>query len=213
MKGGKREGSGRKKKAVAKKTAMQKGKTQEIDKSSRSDIVAEVRVNKHKSYMKIQKGEEPGKHAISGVDGKNVFYCGTYDDDLTTNIANQVIYTCMTGEELTERSTLRINATFAAILETDPQDPTELMLATQMATIHNTVMRYSALAMKDEQTIELASFYVNSITKMMRTYTTQVEALSKYRTKGQQKITVQHVNVNDGGQAVIGDINQGGGNG
>ncbi len=213
MKGGKREGSGRKKKAVAKKTAMQKGKTQEIDESSRSDIVAEVRVNKHKSYMKIQKGEGPGKHAISGVDGKNVFYCGTYDPDLTTSIADQVINTCMTGEELTERSTLRINATFAAILETDPQDPTELMLATQMATIHNTVMRYSALAMKDEQTIELASFYVNSITKMMRTYTTQVEALSKYRTKGQQKITVQHVNVNDGGQAVIGDINQGGGNG
>ena len=205
MKGGKREDAGRKKKAVAKKTAMQKKKSQEI--------VAEVRANKHKSYMKIQKGEEPGKHAISGVDGKNVFYCGTYDPDLTTSIADQVINTCMTGEELTERSTLCINATFAAILETDPQDPTELMLATQMATIHNTVMRYSALAMKDEQTIELASFYVNSITKMMRTYTTQVEALSKYRTKGQQKITVQHVNVNDGGQAVIGDINQGGGNG
>ncbi len=213
MKGGKREGAGRKKKAAAKKTAMQKKKSQEIDEASRSDVVAEVRVNKHKSYMKIQKGEEPGKHAISGVDGKNVFYCGTYDPDLTTNIADQVINTCMTGEELTERSTLHINATFAAILETDPQDPTELMLATQMATIHNTVMRYSSLAMKDEQPIELASFYVNSITKMMRTYTAQIEALNKYRNKGKQQITVkhQHVNVNDGGQAVIGDITQGGG--
>ena len=119
----------------------------------------------------------------------------------------------MTGEELTEPNTLSINATLAAILETDPQDATELMLATQMATIHNTIMRYSGLAMKGELSKEVANFYVNSITKMMRTYTAQMEALNKYRNKGKQQITVkhQHVNVNDGGQAVIGDITQGGG--
>ena len=119
----------------------------------------------------------------------------------------------MTGEELTEPNTLSINATLVAILETDPQDATELMLATQMATIHNTIMRYSGLAMKGELSKEVANFYVNSITKMMRTYTAQMEALSKYRNKGKQQITVkhQHVNVNDGGQAVIVDINQGGG--
>jgi hypothetical protein len=121
----------------------------------------------------------------------------------------------MTGEERTKRSTLRINATFAAILETDPQDATELMLATQMATIHNTIMSYSGLAMNGEQPIEVASFYVNSITKLMRTYTTQMEALNKYRNKGKQQITVkhQHVNVNDGGQAIVGDVTQGVGNG
>jgi hypothetical protein len=54
---------------------------------------------------------------------------------------------------------------------------------------------------------------MNRATKLCRTYTSLVEALTKYRTKGQQKITVQHVNINDGGQAVIGDITQGGGNG
>jgi hypothetical protein len=186
-----------------------------MDGSSRPIVGSEKRVNKHKSYMKIQKGEGPGKHAISGVDGENVFYCGTYDDDLMTNIADQVVSACMTGEELTERSTLRINATFAAILETDPQDATELMLATQMVTVHNTAMNLSSHALKEGQSIEMASFYINSATKLMRTYTTQMEALIKYRNKGKQQITVkhQHVNVNDGGQAIVGDVNQGGGNG
>ena len=84
------------------------------------------------------------------------------------------------------------------------------MLATQMVTVHNTAMTLSGRALKDGQSIEMANFYINSATKLMRTYTTQMEALNKYRSKGQQKITVQHVNVNDGGQAIVGDVKGGG---
>jgi hypothetical protein len=165
--------------------------------------------------MKIQKGEDSREPIVSGVAGENLFYCGTYDVDLTNIIVEQVTNACIAGDELTERSIRRINAAFAAILETDPQDPTELMLATQMVTVHNTAMNLSSNALKDGQSIEMASFYINSATKLMRTYTTQMEALIKYRNKGKQQITVKHqnVNVNDGGQAIVGDVNQGGGNG
>jgi hypothetical protein len=58
MKGGARQGAGRKKKAVAKKTAMQKKKFQAMDDAPRPSVGAEERLNKHKSYMKIQKGED-----------------------------------------------------------------------------------------------------------------------------------------------------------
>ena len=34
----------------------------------------------------------------------------------------------------------------------------------------------------------------------------QVEALKRYRTGGEQKVTVQHVTVNDGGQAIVGSV-------
>ena len=37
------------------------------------------------------------------------------------------------------------------------------------------------------------------------------EALKKYRTGGQQKMVVEHVHVNEGGQAIVGTVNQGGG--
>jgi hypothetical protein len=39
----------------------------------------------------------------------------------------------------------------------------------------------------------------------------QVEALQRYRGKGQQKVTVEHVHVRSGGQAIVGTIHPGGG--
>src|SRR3954470_16049819 len=39
----------------------------------------------------------------------------------------------------------------------------------------------------------------------------QMEALSRYRGKGQQKVTVEHVHVHAGGQAVVGAVDAGGG--
>lgn len=53
---------------------------------------------------------------------------------------------------------------------------------------------------------------INLATKLTRTFTAQMEALSKYRNKGKQKITVEHVEVKDGGQAIVGNVeNRGGG--
>ena len=46
---------------------------------------------------------------------------------------------------------------------------------------------------------------------MARTFAAQTEALKSYRIGGEQKITVQHVTVNDGGQAVGGTVTTGGG--
>jgi hypothetical protein len=39
--------------------------------------------------------------------------------------------------------------------------------------------------------------------------TAQVEALKRYRTGGQQKVTVEHVHIHAGGQAIVGSIEQG----
>ena len=46
---------------------------------------------------------------------------------------------------------------------------------------------------------------------MLRTFIAQMDALKKYRTGGQQKMIVEHVHVNEGGQAFVGQVNQGGG--
>ena len=34
----------------------------------------------------------------------------------------------------------------------------------------------------------------------------QMEALKRYRMGGEQRVTVQHVTVNDGGQAIVGPM-------
>ena len=66
-------------------------------------------------------------------------------------------------------------------------------------------------AMLGGQSFEGKQVNVNQATKMLRTFTAQIEALKKYRTGGQQKMTVEHVHVNEGGQAIVGTVIQGGG--
>jgi hypothetical protein len=44
--------------------------------------------------------------------------------------------------------------------------------------------------------------------KLARTFATQMEALKRYRTGGEQKVTVQHVSVSEGGQAIVGHVTQ-----
>lgn len=61
------------------------------------------------------------------------------------------------------------------------------------------------------QTYEGKRSNMNYATKLMSLFTSQKEALKKHRTGGQQKVVVEHVHVNDGGQAIVGTVNVGGG--
>ena len=47
-----------------------------------------------------------------------------------------------------------------------------------------------------------------ALNKLARTFAAQVEALKRYRTGGEQTVTVQHVSVSDGGQAIVGNVTQ-----
>jgi hypothetical protein len=47
--------------------------------------------------------------------------------------------------------------------------------------------------------------------KLSRTYATLLEALNRHRGKGQQKVTVEHVHVHEGGQAIVGAVQTPGG--
>lgn len=84
-----------------------------------------------------------------------------------------------------------------------PQDYVVAMLSVQMATMHWATMKYMRQvgAPRGTQHQEVA---VAMATKLARTFTAQMEALKRYRTGGEQKITVRHVSVGDGGQAIVG---------
>jgi hypothetical protein len=45
-----------------------------------------------------------------------------------------------------------------------------------------------------------------ALNKLARTFTTQMETLKRYRTGGQQNVTVHHVSVSEGGQAIVGNV-------
>ena len=61
-------------------------------------------------------------------------------------------------------------------------------------------------AMISEQSSEGRKECLTQANKLSRTYTTLLEALNRHRGKGQQKVTVEHVHVHSGGQAIVGAV-------
>jgi hypothetical protein len=89
-----------------------------------------------------------------------------------------------------------------------PQNEIEAMLVVQMIGVHNMAMATLGRAMLKNQTFVGRQANADQATKMLRTFAVQTEALKKYRTGGQQKTIVENVNVNEGGQAIVGTVNQ-----
>lgn len=105
-----------------------------------------------------------------------------------------------------------INWAFAALHGVAPRDETEAMLASMMAATHDAAMR-AMNRLESASLMPSAEFQLNVATKMMRTHAALVATLKAYRTGGTQRVTVEHVTVNAGGQAIVGAVAAGGGPG
>ena len=103
-------------------------------------------------------------------------------------------------------SELSMNASLAMIEAAAPKDEIEAALAVQMACTHTAAMAVLAkldVAFASEKRV---AAFGSAAARLMRAYATQVEVLRRLRTGGQQFVRVEHVHVNDGGQAVIGNV-------
>jgi len=102
-----------------------------------------------------------------------------------------------------------VNFTLSAITGVEPRDQVEAMLAAQMAVIHAHTMA-AAKKLMNAECPEQQDSAERALNRLARTFTKQMEALRKYRNGGEQKVTVEHVTVNSGGQAIIGNVETGG---
>ena len=103
-----------------------------------------------------------------------------------------------------------LNFMLSIVADIEPKDHLEAMLATQMAAVHMATMTFSRrLACVDS--IPQQDSAEKAFNKLARTFTTQMETLKRYRTGGEQKMTVEHVTVNEGGQAIVGTVEKGAG--
>jgi hypothetical protein len=140
---------------------------------------------------------------------------GTADPDLSSYLLGQIAETfrgtvSSDGRD-NESLVTATNLAMAILNGVQPQDEIEAMLAVQMIGVHNVAMATLGRGMIKDQTFAGRQANADQATKMLRTFVAQMEALKKYRTGGQQKMIVEHVNVNEGGQAIVGTVNQGGG--
>ena len=138
---------------------------------------------------------------------------GTPDKDIQKYLLEQVIHTFSGAASIdgtnTGKAVPSTNNALAILAGIQPKDELEAMLAVQMIGVHNMAMETLKRAMLSDQTFEGKQANVAQSTKMLRTFMAQMETLKKYRTGGQQKMIVEHVHVNEGGQAIVGTVNQG----
>jgi hypothetical protein len=99
----------------------------------------------------------------------------------------------------------QLSATVAALMGIAPNDELQGMMAAQLIAAHNAAMECYRRTMIGEQTFEGRRENLAQANKLSRTYAALLEALNRHRGKGQQKVTVEHVHVHAGGQAVVGE--------
>lgn len=87
-----------------------------------------------------------------------------------------------------------------------PTDEIEGMVAAQLVACHNATMECYRRAMLPEQTHVGWNDNLKQASKLSRTYAALLETLNRHRGKGQQKVTVEHVHVHEGGQAIVGNV-------
>jgi hypothetical protein len=74
-----------------------------------------------------------------------------------------------------------------------------------MAAVHMASMTF-ARRLAHVENIPQQDSAQTAFNKLARTFAAQVEALKRYRSGGEQKMTVQHVHVAEGGQAIVGNV-------
>ena len=89
------------------------------------------------------------------------------------------------------------------------QNSLEKMLSHQLATCHEAGMRYVSKASLESDPVHAVRM-MNLAIRSMETFQKGLLTLKRLRGTGEQRIVIQHVNVTDGGQAVIGQVNPGG---
>ena len=110
------------------------------------------------------------------------------------------------GADADKLDVRRTNNAIALLDELEPADGPEAMLTAQMVAVHLAAMDCLARAMHPSQSFAGRELNLKHGAKLSRIYAEQVAALDKHRRKGQQTVTVEHVHVHDGGQAIVGAI-------
>jgi hypothetical protein len=99
-----------------------------------------------------------------------------------------------------------LNAALAVVDGIRPEIEVEGMLAVQMAATHS-LARDMLARVRHCSMVDPLNACGSLATKLLRTYAAPIEALKRYRSGDEQNMTVQHVHVAEGAQAIVGNVN------
>ena len=125
-----------------------------------------------------------------------------------TNAARMLSESLISASGNDSKVATELNGAIALMEQIAPKDPIESMLALQMIATHNMAMELVGLARQNTSKTYFEEF-ARHAERTLRIYSQQAAIFGKYRNGGKQTVEVKHVNVESGGQAIIGDVKTG----
>jgi len=174
--------------------------------------IANARVKARRKAVRIDYQDDPertvaigpGHTDMPGFMNRVMDAFGTASESFALSQLNRLLNAAKPNRE-GKTDEVTANALIAAVEGIRPENELEGMLAVEMAVTHH--LGIEALhRLRGAQTLPEYQVYGNVASKLLRTYTAQVEALARLRRKGEQKVRVEHVHVHPGGQAIVGAV-------
>lgn len=135
---------------------------------------------------------------------------GSRSDIWNRELVDQTVASLWLGYSEGDGKANKMDAAITGLIGIGPKDEIEGMIGAQLIAAHSAAMECYRRAMIPEQTFQGQKESLNQANKLSRTLTQLLEALNRHRGKGQQKVTVEHVHVHEGGQAIVGSVERGG---
>lgn len=136
---------------------------------------------------------------------------GTHSHDVASRMIFQVANAHVSPKSKDVND--RLIDAIRAMAEMAPQNATEAMLAVQMIGAHDAALMFLRRATTPGQSTEAIDGQVLRAIRLMRVFNEQLEAMARLKGKtGQQKLIVEHVQVHQGGQAIVGAVSAAKGN-
>jgi hypothetical protein len=129
---------------------------------------------------------------------------GVADREAMDGILRQLVRASQQGDRHDEVS---LAFMISMVKSIRPRDSIEAMLVAQMVSVHVMAMQCTHHVAAAENFARHDSA-VRALGRLARTFPAQIEALNRYRSRGEPAITVQNVSVGDGGNAIVGNVTQ-----
>jgi hypothetical protein len=129
---------------------------------------------------------------------------GAADRDALHGLLRQLVKASAIGREPNEANLAFLISMVKSIA---PKDSIEAMLAVQMVSVHAAAMR-SACRLACTDNVQQQESITRALTRLTRTFASQIEALSRHRNNGERAITFRNLSVQDGGRAIVGNFTQ-----
>ena len=129
---------------------------------------------------------------------------GVTDREAMDGILRQLVRASVSGGSHDETN---LSFMISMVKSIRPRDSLEAMLVAQMVSVHVMAMRCAQHLARAEDIAQHDSA-ARALGRLARTFPVQIEALNRYRSQGEPAITVQNVKVEDGGNAIVGNVTQ-----